>query len=137
MLAGQDIMEKLQMSLSFTYINGKKSPKVNIKFPVNALISTQYVYPADTQKCFAYIELKPSETIITKLQLHPASTFIKGQTVLISESSNSNIYIQPTKCVIYSNPDTPALACITNLTKKLYRGKIMAQIESLTILVYL
>ena len=132
LLLGQDAMQELQMTLSFAGKNVGSKPVVNIFKPERASLECQYEYPQNMAKCSTYVTLQPQETTTAVFTIEAIANILPNQSCLISESDNPDIYITPSVCTAYSKPRVPLVACLTNISKLPFEGKINAEIEKIT-----
>ncbi len=74
--------------------------------------------------------MDPHETRIVPFTPHPLSNIRKGDHVLISESKDPLIHVIPSRFKAFSLSTTPLAAFVTNLSDKVYTGKVHAQTQS-------
>jgi len=126
-LIGQDNMQKLGMIPSYA----TPVPSIIITQPVLTKVESLFEYPSKVTTCSAIISLEPHETRAIIFKPHQLSLIRKGDYILISESNQEHIYITPSSYKAYSQPNIPLMACVTNLSDKVFTGKIEAETEEL------
>ena len=124
---GQDSMETMGMIMGYT----GQTPFVKITCPIKADIETRYEFPENIETCSTTITLDPHETRIVPFTPHPLSNIRKGDQVLISESKDPLIHVIPSRFKAFALSTTPLAAFVTNLSDKVYTGKVHAQTESI------
>ena len=135
LLIGQDIMAMTGLIIS--YAPGLETPQMRQTKPYSTPIKTLFSFPTDANTCIGHVHLKPQETKPIIMHPHPLCTIKPGETVLISDSDTTNIFIIPTRYQAYQQPNKPYMACVTNMGNQTFSGSITGKIEQIDYLTFL
>ena len=126
LLIGMDIIRSFQMQLNFN----APAPYITIHKGHTIKVECIQAFPTDANTCSTTTTLNPGETRPVVMFPHPLSNIQPGTPVLITGSSRKNIWITPTK-YIAGYKTRPLMACITNLGKRQFQGKISATFKNI------
>ena len=123
-------LEILGMDIKFSLIRSGINTLPMI-YPSKLNVQGYLSKPSCTNMCSAMVEIPPFEMKTVVFFPGEVHYLINGESVLISESDQPDIYIFPSRCTSYLNSAAPLVAHLTNISPRHFKGTVRAKVESL------
>ena len=123
-------LEILGMDIKFSLIRSGINTLPMI-YPSKLNVQGYLSKPSCTNMCSAMVEIPPFEMKTVVFFPGEVHYLINGESVLISESDQPDIYIFPSRCTSCLNSAAPLVAHLTNISPRHFKGTVRAKVESL------